>query len=105
MENPLEPDKSKIFEVSFDKTKLDGMMLRGEMEYDAGDGGVVVHSGSRKFKVTFDTARFRPAEVPILFSDTRKINLLGFKAERSVRDIIRDQLNYYLSDRDRKGAF
>ena len=105
VEDPLEPDKSKIFEVSFDKTKLDGMMLRGEIEYAAGDGGMVVHSGSREFKVTFDTARFRPAEVPILFSDTRKINLLGFKAERSVRDIIRDQLNYYLSDRDRKGAF
>jgi GDPmannose 4,6-dehydratase len=103
VEDPLEPDKSKIFEVSFDKTKLDGMMLRGEMEYAAGDGGMVVHSGSMEFKVTFDTARFRPAEVPILFSDTRKINMLGFKAGRSVRDIVRDQLNYYLSDRDRKG--
>lgn len=105
VEDPLELDKSKIFDVSFDKTRLDGMMLRGEMEYVAEDRGVIVCSGPREFKVTFDPARFRPAEVPILLSDTRKIDDLGFKAKHSVKDIVRDQLNYYLSDRDRNGPY
>jgi len=46
--------------------------------------------------VEFDQDRFRPAEVPILLSDTAKIQKLGFQAKHSLTDIINDQLNYYL---------
>jgi GDPmannose 4,6-dehydratase len=45
--------------------------------------------------------RFRPAEVPILLSDTSKIQNLGFEVKHSLKDIIRDQLNYYLDAKKR----
>jgi len=102
VEGPTEPDSSEVFGSKFSKTKLDGMLLRGEVEFGAEDGGVIAHSGSDKVKIEFDPQRFRPAEVPILFSDTSKIAGLGFEAEKSLMDIIEDQLNYYLSEEERK---
>lgn len=103
VESPTEPDGSEIFGSSFDKTKIDGMMLRGEVEFGPEDVGVVAFSGSKRVEIEFDPERFRPAEVPILFSDTGKIGGLGFEAKRSLGDVIEDQLNYYLSIAERKG--
>lgn len=105
VDDPNAPDRSEIFGLEFEKTKVDGMMLRGELEYTASDGGVIAQSGDKKIRIVFDAERFRPAEVPILFSDTRKIQGLGFRAERTVRDIIKDQLDHYLSERERKGSY
>jgi len=36
-------------------------------------------------------------------ADTEKIKSLGFKVKHTLRDIIRDQLNYYESELDRSG--
>jgi len=104
VEDPTEPDGSPIFGLNFEKTKLDGMMLRGELEFAAEDGGVIAYSGERKIQIIFDAERFRAAEVPILLSDTKKIETLGFSTKYTVRDIIKDQLDYYLSDKERKGS-
>jgi len=104
VEDPTEPDGSPIFGLNFEKTKLDGMMLRGELEFAAEDGGVIAYSGERKIQIIFDAERFRAAEVPILLSDTKKIGALGFSTRYTVRDIIKDQLDYYLSDKERKGS-
>ena len=41
MEGPNEPDRSKIFGIDFEKTKVDGMMLRGELDFGIEDGGVI----------------------------------------------------------------
>jgi GDPmannose 4,6-dehydratase len=104
VEDPTEPEGSPIFGLNFEKTKLDGMMLRGELEFAAEDGGVIAYSGERKIQIIFDAERFRAAEVPILLSDTKKIETLGFSTKYTVRDIIKDQLDYYLSDKERKGS-
>jgi GDPmannose 4,6-dehydratase len=45
--------------------------------------------------VVFDPAKFRPAEVPILLADTRKIEKIGFKVLCRVEDIIRDQIAFF----------
>ncbi len=101
--DPTEQDPSEIFGSKFEKTKIDGMLLRGEVEYGAEDGGVVATSGVDRVPIEFDPERFRPAEVPILLSETTKISGLGFVARRSLGDIIEDQLNHYLSEAERKG--
>jgi GDPmannose 4,6-dehydratase len=101
--DPNEPDKSRIFGLDFEKTKIDGMMLRGELEFNAEDRGIIAHSAGRKIRIVFDPERFRPAEVPILLSDTKKIEAIGFKRKHALKDIIRDQLNHYLSDKERRG--
>jgi len=102
---PNEPDRMPIFGLDFDKTKVDGMLLRGELEFAAEDGGVIAHAGSKKIRIAFDLERFRSAEVPILISDTKKIEELGFKRKHTVRDIIRDQLDHYLAEQERKGSY
>jgi GDPmannose 4,6-dehydratase len=103
--DPNEPDKLPIFGLDFEKTKIDGMLLRGELEFAAEDGGVVAQAGENKIRIVFNPERFRPAEVPILLSDTNKIEALGFKTEHTVRDIIRDQLDHYLAEKERKGSY
>ncbi|MBN1323079.1 MAG: GDP-mannose 4,6-dehydratase [Methanotrichaceae archaeon] len=105
MESPLDPDDSTIFGISFDKTRLDGAMLRGELEFLPQDKGVAVHSGEERIRIDFDMDRFRPAEVPILLSDIRKIESLGFEVKHALGDVIRDQLNHYLSEKERKGSY
>ncbi len=103
IDEPIEPDKSEIFGISFEKTKVDDMMLRGKLDFKLEDEGVAVHSGSQRIKIAFDPERFRPAEVPILLSDTTKIEKLGFQVKYTVKDIIADQLDHYLSEKERKG--
>lgn len=101
---PNEPDNSPIFGLDFEKTRVDGMLLRGELEYTAEDGGVKAQAGDREIQIVFNPERFRPAEVPILLSDTKKIEALGFRTEHTVRDIIKDQLDHYLAEKERKGS-
>ena len=95
---PTAPDKSKYFGLNFEKTKIDRMILDGEIEFQAEDEGVTVFTDKGKITISFDARRFRPAEVPILMASTKKINKIGFKVAYSLKDIIVDQLNYYLDD-------
>ena len=99
--NPTEIDTSKYFGVSFEKTKVDRMLLDGEVEFTLDDRGIIVHTDKSDINVTFNPDRFRPAEVPILMSDTSKIKELGFNVEYGLRDIIRDQLNYFMKRENR----
>jgi len=102
VENPTEIDNSRIFGVKFEKTIVDRMLLEGEIEFTPDDKGILVHLNSgKKVLIEFDQNRFRPAEVPILLSDTEKIQSIGFEVRYSLRDIIRDQLNYFLEKRNR----
>ncbi|MGA9048427.1 MAG: GDP-mannose 4,6-dehydratase [Dehalococcoidia bacterium] len=94
--SPTAADRTKFSGLSFEKTKIDRMLLDGEIEFKAEDGGLNVFTGKGKISVVFDADRFRPAEVPILLACTAKIDKLGFKTAYSLRDIITDQLNYYL---------
>ncbi len=93
---PTAADRTKFCGLSFEKTRIDQMLLDGEIEFQAADKGLNVTTGKGKVSVVFDSERFRPAEVPILLACSKKIEQLGFKTAYSLRDIINDQLNYYL---------
>ncbi len=101
IENPTEPDESAIFGVKFNKTLVDTMILEGELEYSLKDKGIKVHTNKGTVPIEFNPERFRPAEVPILFADTEKIQGIGAKIEHSLNDIIKDQLNYFLKKENR----
>ena len=96
IDKPTDIDNSEIFGLSFEKTKVDKLMLQGKLVFAPSDMGIIVTTEKGKVTVEFDQDRFRPAEVPILLSDTAKIQKLGFQAKHSLTDIINDQLNYYL---------
>jgi GDPmannose 4,6-dehydratase len=102
VKEPAEVSNESFFGVDFPKTKVDALMLKGELEYTLEDGGIRIKTNKDDLTVLFDESRFRPAEVPILMSDTRKIQSLGFRATRSLEDIIRDQINYYLNPENRR---
>ncbi len=101
IEDPTEKDTSPIFGVAFEKTKVDRMLLEGEIDFELEDAGINVRSGAKTIPIEFDPDRFRPAEVPILFADITKIKKLGFASTYSVEDIIRDQLNHFMDEKRR----
>jgi GDPmannose 4,6-dehydratase len=102
VKDPTEIAEEDFFNVKFMKTKVDALMLKGELEYTLEDGGLNVKTDKGNITIMFDEGRFRPADVPILMSDVRKIQELGFKVTRSLEDIIRDQVNYYLNPENRR---
>ncbi|TDA25566.1 MAG: GDP-mannose 4,6 dehydratase [Archaeoglobi archaeon] len=102
IEAPTQISDSKFFGIKFEKTIVDEILLKDEIRFDPQDKGIFVITDAGKIPIEFDLKRFRPAEVPILLSDTSKIQKLGFRTEHSLKDIIRDQLNYYL-DAKRRG--
>jgi len=102
VKEPAEISEDNLFNSSFLKTKVDVLMLKGELEYTLEDEGIRIKTGKGNVTVVFDKSRFRPADVPVLMSSTRKIQKLGFKVTKSIEDIIRDQVNYYLNPENRK---
>jgi GDPmannose 4,6-dehydratase len=98
---PTERDYSEIFGVEFEKTKVDKLMLMDGLNFNLDDGGILVHTNVGKIKVEFDEKRFRPADVPILISDSQKIKKLGFRINYKIDDIVKDQLNYFMKKENR----
>lgn len=100
--NPTERINSRIWGREFERTKVDQLMCENELEYSLEDKGIIVYTDKGAIPIEFDPSRFRPAEVPILLSDTSKIRGLNFEAKYTLEDIIRDQLNFYLNPENRQ---
>jgi len=96
IETPTEMDDSEMFGLRFEKTKVDKMMLEEKLEFQLSDGGIVAYTNRGKVPIEFDEERFRPVEVEVLLSSSKKIQKIGFKIRHSLKDIIDDQLNYFL---------
>lgn len=97
VEKPNEMDNSEMFGLQFEKSKVDKLMLDGDLEFQPSDIGIIATTDKGKITIEFDKGRFRPADVPLLLTRTAKINQLGFQVQHSLRDIINDQLNYFLN--------
>jgi len=95
IENPTEIDSSEMFGLRFEKIGVDKLMLEGKLEFQLADLGIIVFTDKGKITIEFDPERFRPAEVPILLTGTKKFRELGFEINHSLKDIMEDQLNYY----------
>jgi GDPmannose 4,6-dehydratase len=96
IDNPSELDDSEMFGLRFEKTKIDKLMLEDKLEFQPADLGIIAITDKGKITIEFDAERFRPAEVPMLLTGTAKIQELGFQINHSLKDIINDQLDYYL---------
>jgi len=101
IENLTGISKAPFFGVSFEKTRLDEMLLSRELSCSLADRGLIVDPDKGKITIEFDEKRFRPSNVPVLMANTSKVQKLGFNVKYTVRDSIRDQLNYYLSAESR----
>jgi len=103
IDRPLEPDDSEIYGIRFEKTRIDDMMLREELTFASADKGVIAYSDSNKVRISFDRKMFRPAEVPIMLSNTDKFKAIGFRSKHTIIDIIKDQLDYWKPEQDSVG--
>lgn len=93
-----------VFGLEFPGTRVDELLLRGEVLFEPADEGLVIETDRGTFRVAFDRDRFRPSDVPILLCDYAKAEAaLGFGATRPLRAIVHDQVNYFLSPRNRGG--
>ncbi|MGB9937054.1 MAG: GDP-mannose 4,6-dehydratase [Methanobacterium sp.] len=101
IKEPTKIDNSEIFGIKFNKTAVDKMMLENELEYTLNDKGINVNTDKGNILIEFNPDRFRPAEVPILLSNTEKIQKIGAKIEYKLNNIINDQINYYLKKENR----
>jgi len=79
IKEPTEIDESKFFGVTFEKTRIDKKLLEEEIEFKIEDRGIRVETNKGKILIEFNPARFRPAEVPILLSDTKKLKIWDSK--------------------------
>lgn len=96
IENPAEINLDQMFGFSFEKTRVDKLMLEDKLQFELSDRGIIATTDKGEINIDFDEGKFRPAEVPILLTNTEKIRSLGFSIQHGIKDIITDQLNYYL---------
>jgi GDPmannose 4,6-dehydratase len=101
VKDPLNENKLQMFGNRFEKSDLDHMMLEGEIEFGLDDGGLLVKTTGQDIPVRFDPERFRPSDVPILFSDISKISSIGYQVRYKIRDIVKDQLEFYSNPENR----
>lgn len=101
IQDPNEMDNSSIFGIKFPKTKIDQLILEEKLEYTLEDKGIRVNTEQGDVTIEFNPDRFRPAEVPILLADTKKIQAIGGKIDYTLNDILKDQLNYFLKKENR----
>ena len=95
IENPTKLENSGMFGMRFEKTKVDKLMLESGLDFHLSDLGIIADTDKGKITIEFDKEKLRPAEVPILLTDTTKIRKLGFRTNHTLKDIIKDQLNYF----------
>ncbi|MEN6552027.1 MAG: GDP-mannose 4,6-dehydratase, partial [Methanobacterium sp.] len=95
IQNPTEMNNDPIFGVKFEKTRVDQMILEDQLEYTIQDKGIKVQTDQGNLTIEFNPERFRPAEIPLVLCDNRKIQKIGGKIEYSLSDIIQEQLNYF----------
>ena len=99
---PTATDVGEFWGTAFEKTLADRMLLENKLEYVQQDEAIVVDTDRGDVLIELDPSRFRRAEVPILLCDPSRIRELGLKSQYRLRDIIQDQLNFYLSDEERR---
>ena len=101
IKDPLEKAKLEIGGIRIDSNVVDEMFLSHTLEFNISDEGLIIKTNKRDFKVVFDASKYRPSDVPILLSNTNKIKQLGFSPRKDFRDIVSDQINYYLNPSNR----
>ena len=95
IKNPTEIVNNPLFGVKFDRTQVDQLILEDQLEYTIQDKGIKVNTDQGDLLIEFNPERFRPAEIPMVLCDNRKIQKIGGKIEYSLSDVIQDQLNYF----------
>lgn len=93
VQDPTAVDKGEIFGLRFEKTKIDGLLLENEITFGLDDEGIIIHGPDRPLFVEFDPSLHRVSEVPIMLSDSSRIQKLGARYDTGLREIISELLD------------
>ncbi len=102
VKDPLEISRDPMFGLSFERTHLDDEMLLQGLSFTLQDRGVLVRTEEGNVPIAFDPERYRPAEVPVLLGNAAGARNLGVEMVKGLRDIVQDQVNYFLEARNRE---
>ncbi|MGB9590633.1 MAG: GDP-mannose 4,6 dehydratase, partial [Candidatus Hydrothermia bacterium] len=97
MDEPGEMKTISAFGIEFPGTRADEAILFGGLDFVPEDEGLVLETEQGEIRVEFDPDRMRPSDVPILLCDASKAKALGFKVTKTLSEIIKDQINYFLA--------
>jgi len=103
VDRPADIRPLRLWGMEFDATRIDELMLTEGLAFDLPDEGLLVSTSRGDVRITFDPQRFRPSEVPILLCDASRSQSLGFRSRATLRDIVRDQIEYYRIPQNRQG--
>lgn len=95
VDRPADVRRLRLWGVEFDATRVDELMLVEGLTFDREDEGLLLETSRGEVRVCFERSRFRPSDVPILLGDASRSRALGFESRASLRDIVRDQVDYY----------
>ena len=99
---PTERVPGDFFGKRFETTKIDKMMLEEGIRIGLQDKGLIVRTDKGDVSIILDEKRFRPLDVPILMCNAEKAKEVGFSVNHSLEDVIRDQLDFYISSENRR---
>ncbi len=97
LDEPGELITLKAFGLEFPGTRVDEALLFGGLDFVPEDEGLILETERGEIRVLFDQERMRPSDVPILLCDATRAKALGFKVTKTLSEIIKDQINYYLA--------
>ncbi len=103
VDRPADIRPLRLWGMEFDATRIDELMLTEGLAFDLADEGLLVSTSRGDVRITFDPQRFRPSEVPILLCDASRSRALGCQSRGTLRDIVRDQIEYYRIPQNRQG--
>ncbi|MHB8731305.1 MAG: GDP-mannose 4,6-dehydratase [bacterium] len=103
VDRPAEMRRLGLWGLEFDATRVDELMLTEGLSFALEDEGLLIATSRGDVRVVFDPERYRPSEVPILLSDASRGRSLGFESRAGLRDIVRDQVEYYRDAQHRTG--
>jgi GDP-mannose 4,6-dehydratase len=95
VDRPADLRRLRLWGAEFDATRVDELMLTEGLLFDREDEGLLLDTSRGEVRLYFERSRFRPSDVPILLGDASRSRTLGFESRASLRDIVRDQIDYY----------
>ncbi len=91
--NPSASEDREYFGLAFEKSRVDSMILDGDLNFGLEDEALLLKSSDEEIVVEFAKDLFRPADVPILLCDSSKIKSLGASYDTDLKTIIKRMLD------------
>lgn len=95
IDDPLKEKKVNIGNFKFNSFEIDELIIKEKIKFGLEDESIIVETQKGKIEIIIDEKKLRPSDAPILLCDNKKIKKLGFKINFTLKDIIKEMLEYH----------